>query len=63
MYVLSLPWSMVCLFGLWGFVISTVGLIHKGFPARGVLARGASLKWGAALLFCFALWLLGMANA
>ena len=36
---MSLPWSTVCLAGVWGFVACTVGLILQGFPARGVLAR------------------------
>ena len=60
---MSLPWSMVCLAGVWGFVLSTVGLILQGFPARGVLAGRPALKWGAAVLISFACWLLGMANA
>ena len=59
---MSLPWSMVCLAGLWGFVLCTVGFILQGFPARGVLAGRASLRWGAALLICFVLWMVGMAN-
>ena len=60
---MSVTWSMVCLTGLWGFVFSTVGLILQGFPARGVLAGRPCLRWGAALLFCFFLWMVGMANA
>jgi hypothetical protein len=60
---MSLPWSMVCLAGLWGFLLSTVCCILQGFPARGVLAARPCLRWGAALLFCFLLWMVGMANA
>jgi hypothetical protein len=56
-------WSMICLAGLWGFVLSTLGLIRNGFPARGVFDRASSLKWGGALLFCFLLWMAGMAQA
>jgi hypothetical protein len=56
-------WSLVCLAGLWGFVISTVGLILQGFPARGVLVRRPCLRWGGALLFCFIAWIVGMAHA
>jgi hypothetical protein len=59
---MNLLWSMVCLAGLWGFVICTVGLTLQGFPARGVLAAKPALGWGAALLFCFVSWLVGMAN-
>jgi hypothetical protein len=60
---MSLSWSMVCLAGVWGFVLSTVGLILQGFPARGVLAGRPCLRWGTALLASFVCWLLGMANA
>ena len=56
-------WTMVCLSGLWGFLLCTLGLILKGFPARGVFDGRGSLKWGAALLICFIAWMLGMANA
>lgn len=56
-------WSMICLAGVWGFVLCTVGLILKGFPARGGFDRSGSLKWGAAVLFFFIAWIIGMANA
>ena len=60
---MNLLWSMVCLVGLWGVVLSTAGLILQGFPARGVFAVRPSLRWGTALLICFICWLVGMANA
>jgi hypothetical protein len=56
-------WSTVCLIGVWGFVGATVGFILKAFPARGVFDRRSSLPWGVALLVCFVLWMVGMANA
>jgi hypothetical protein len=60
---MSTIWSIVCLAGLWGFVLATLGLIKNGFPARGVFDRDCSLKWGAAVVVCFVLWLVGMAHA
>jgi hypothetical protein len=60
---MSLPWSLVCVLCVWGFVICTIGFILQGFPARGVLAVRPCFRWGAALLVCFACWLVGMANA
>jgi len=57
------PWSVVCVAGLWGFLLSTVGLILQGFPARGVLAGRPCLRWGAALLVSFACWMIGMSQA
>lgn len=56
-------WTLACLAGLWGFVLSTVGLILNGFPARGVFDARRSLKWGAAVLVSFLVWVLGMAQA
>jgi len=56
-------WTLTCLAGVWGFVICTIGLILKGFPARGVFDARSSLGWGAALLVSFIVWLAGMANA
>lgn len=56
-------WTALCLAGLWGFVGCTFGFILQGFPARGVFDRKSALKWGAALLACFILWVAGMANA
>ena len=60
---MSISWSIVTLAGLWGFVLATIGLILKGFPGRGVFDRRCALCWGAALLCCFIVWLVGMANA
>ena len=56
-------WTLACLAGLWGFVLCTIGLILQGFPARGVFERGSSCRWGAALVVCFIVWMIGMANA
>jgi hypothetical protein len=56
-------WTLVCLAGLWGFVLCTLAFILRSFPARGVFVRSSSLKWGAALLCCFIAWMIGMARA
>lgn len=55
-------WSIACLAGLWGFLFSTVGFIVTGFPVRGVFDRRA-LRFGAALLVCFVVWIIGMSHA
>lgn len=56
-------WSAVCLAGVWGFVFCTVMLILKGFTARGCFERAGALRWGAALLVCFTIWIIGMTKA
>jgi hypothetical protein len=60
---MSLSWSILCLLGLWGFVVAMIGFILKSFPARGVFLARSGLRWGAAAVICFALWIVGMANA
>ncbi|OGU11949.1 MAG: hypothetical protein A2075_16860 [Geobacteraceae bacterium GWC2_58_44] len=60
---MSILWSSICLAGLWGFLLSTLGLILNGFPARGVFDAQRSLKWGVSLLLSFIVWIIGMANA
>ena len=56
-------WTLVCLAGVWGFVLCTIGLILKGFPARGCFDRLSALKWGAGVVACFILWTVGMSYA
>jgi hypothetical protein len=56
-------WTMICLAGVWGFVLSTIGFILKSFPARGVFDCAKALKWGGALLLFFIAWMVGRANA
>ena len=60
---MGMLWTAICLAGLWGFVLCTIGLILKGFPARGAFDRRHSLAWGVGVVFCFIVWIVGMANA
>jgi hypothetical protein len=59
----NVAWTALCLAGLWGFLLSTCGLILNCFPARGVFERRYLLGWGGAVLCCFVAWMFGMANA
>jgi hypothetical protein len=56
-------WTLLCLAGVWGFALCTLGLILRSFPAQGVLDQKCALKWGAAVLVSFIVWMIGMANA
>ena len=60
---MSTSWTITCLAGLCGFVLCTVGFILKSFPARDIFNRAAAVKWGSALVICFIIWMIGMANA
>ena len=56
-------WGMICLAGLWGFVLCTIVLILQGFPARGCFDRVRATKWGAGVVVCFIVWIIGMTRA
>lgn len=56
-------WSLVCLVGLWGWVLSACLLLAKAFPSRGVFLARPALVWGGAFAVCYALWLAGMSHA
>ncbi len=60
---MAIFWQIVCLAGLWGWVLATVGFILAGFPARGVFAARRAFPWGVAVVVCFFAWVVGMLHA
>lgn len=56
-------WAFLCLIGLWGWILATVGFIFKGFSARATFSSISALSWGGAIIVFYALWLMGMFNA
>jgi hypothetical protein len=48
---------------LWGWIASTIVLIVKAFPRRGVMDGKAAGRWGGAVAAFFVLWILGMVLA
>lgn len=56
-------WAVVCQIGLWGWIASTIVLIVKAFPVRGVADVKAAGLWGGVVAASFALWILGMVLA
>lgn len=56
-------WAVICQIGLWGWVVSAVGLIVRAFPAREALNGQAALRWGGALAAFYAIWIAGMVMA
>ncbi|MBJ6726327.1 hypothetical protein [Geomesophilobacter sediminis] len=56
-------WSVVTLVGLWGWILSAVGFILRGFPRRGTFCGGRALPFGVALVIFFILWMVGMSHA
>lgn len=55
-------WGFCCIVGFWGWVLSTVALITKSFPRRGVFLNRTATVWGAAVLVFYCLWIAGMVN-
>ena len=56
-------WSIICLIGVWGWVLSVVGFIVKVFPTGGRFSGRYAMIWGGSFLFFYALWVVGMINA
>lgn len=56
-------WAVVCQVGLWGWIASTIILIVKAFPMRGVMDGKAAGRWGGVGVAFFVIWILGMVLA
>jgi hypothetical protein len=56
-------WSIILLFGLAGWVASSIMLAIDAFPQRGVFDKASGMRWGGVLLFSFCVWIIGMLNA
>ena len=56
-------WIFVCVISFWGWVAAVIGLIATSFPGGGIFNRAPAAKWGAAVLFCYTLWIIGMTRA
>ena len=55
--------SLLCLAGVWGFVVCIVLFILKGFPARDRFDRAGALGWGIGAVAGFVVWIIGMTRA
>lgn len=55
--------AMLLLTGLWGWIVSTFIFIFRVFPRQGTFQQGPALRWGAWVLFFFALWVAGLLAA
>jgi hypothetical protein len=56
-------WSIILVYGIAGWIISTLFFIFSAFPERGRFEARRSLPWGAAIFVHFFLWIAGMLNA
>lgn len=56
-------WSIILIAGLGGWLTSAIMLIWKAFPQRGIFNAAAGVRWGAAVVVCFAVWVAGLLHA
>ena len=56
-------WSIICLAGLTGWIVSTLFLVFRAFPERGRFLVRPAIQWGGALAVSYIIWIVGMLNA
>ena len=56
-------WALLVQLGFWGWILSTVGWIWKGFDREGRMRIQPALPWICALTGFFALWVVGLIRA
>ena len=56
-------WSIVLSVGLVGWITSSIMLMFKAFPEKGVFNASTGMRWGGAVVASFAVWVIGMLNA
>ena len=56
-------WAVICVIGVWGWILSGVGFTLRVFPAGDAFKRKSAVLWGACFIFFYALWIAGMINA
>jgi hypothetical protein len=54
---------MLVVFGFLGWVGCTIGFIFGAFEKEGGFNNARALRWGLAVVACYALWVAGMAHA
>jgi hypothetical protein len=56
-------WSVILIFGLIGWLFSSIMLMFKAFPEKDVFVVSSGLRWGSAGVISFFVWVIGMLNA
>lgn len=60
---MNTPWAILVLVGFLGWIGCTIGFIFGAFEKQGRFNNKRALKWGALVVVCYALWIVGMMNA
>jgi hypothetical protein len=56
-------WSVILIAGLVGWLFSTIMLMLKAFPRKDVFVVSSGIRWGAAGVISFFIWIIGLLNA
>lgn len=56
-------WGVICVVGVWGWILSMVGFILRAFPSVNRFDGRSAAIWGAGTLLFYVLWVVGMMNA
>jgi len=56
-------WSVILITGLAGWLFSCIMLMIKAFPQKDVFVASSGIRWGAACMISFSIWIIGMLNA
>ncbi|MBW4055098.1 MAG: hypothetical protein HIU83_06810 [Proteobacteria bacterium] len=56
-------WSVILIIGLIGWIFSSIMLMLKAFPQKNIFVVSSGIKWGAAVVISFFIWVIGMLNA
>ncbi len=56
-------WAILCIIGVWGWILSGAGFILRAFPIRDVFNSKSAVFWGCLFIFFYALWIIGMIKA
>ena len=61
--MISEGWAVICIIGVWGWILAGIGFILKAFPAKDVFEKKSAALWGGCFIFFYALWVVGMINS
>jgi hypothetical protein len=56
-------WSVILVAGLAGWIFSCIMLMLKAFPQKDVFVVSSGIRWGAAGVISFFVWIVGMLKA
>ena len=60
---MNTPWAILVVISFLGWIGCTVGFIFGAFEKEGGFNNAKALRWGAAVVVFYALWVVGMVYA